>query len=288
MICSGTIDLHNILAGFSISSIGIAGATLLAMGMVFVIILTIANAKLKVQQDPTVEAIMNILPGANCGGCGLAGCGAYAEAVAKDHSLMGKCGPGGEATVKEIAAILGIEADTSAPVRAVVHCSSKNDDKINTVKYQGVKSCAEAQMVAGVIDCPYGCLGFGDCDEVCEFAAIDIDQGLATIKYDNCVGCGACVQVCPRRLIELLPMREDPMMVIACSSLDKAKDVRGYCKVGCVGCGLCAKLAPNMFRMQQKLAVIDYEKYGNLEERDKAQQKCPRSLMIYVGKKSES
>ncbi|MCK4628382.1 MAG: ferredoxin, partial [Sedimentisphaerales bacterium] len=91
-----------------------------------------------------------------------------------------------------------------------------------------------------------------------------------------------------RRLIELLPMREDPMMVIACSSLDKAKDVRGYCKVGCVGCGLCAKLAPNMFRMQQKLAVIDYEKYGNLEERDKAQQKCPRSLMIYVGKKSES
>ena len=288
MICNGTIVLHNILAGFSISSMGIAGITLLAVGMVFVIILTIANAKLKVQQDPTVEAIINILPGVNCGGCGLAGCGAYAEAVVKDHGLMGKCGPGGEATVGEIAVILGIEAEASAPVRAIVHCSSTNDDKINTVKYQGVKSCAEAQMVAGVIGCPYGCLGFGDCAEVCEFAAIDMGQGLATIKYDNCVGCGACVQTCPRQLIELLPMLEDPMMVIGCSSKDKAKDVRSYCKVGCVGCGLCAKLAPDMFRMEQKLAVIDYEKYGDPEERDKAQQKCPRSLMIYVGKKSES
>jgi len=288
MICSGTIVLHNILAGFSISSIGIAGVTLLAVGMVFVIILTIANAKLKVQQDPTVEAIMNILPGANCGGCGLAGCGAYAEAVVKDHGLMGKCGPGGEATVGEIAAILGIEAEASAPVRAVVHCSAKTDDQINTVIYHGVKSCAEAQMVEGVIDCPYGCLGFGDCADACEFAAIDIDQGLAIIKYDNCVGCGACVQTCPRRLIELLPMREDPLMIIACSSLDKAKNVRGYCKVGCVGCRLCVKLAPNMFRMEQSLAVIDYEKYSDKEERDKAQQKCPRSLMIYVGKKSES
>ena len=92
--------------------------------MFFVVILTIANARLKVEVDPTVEAIINVLPGANCGGCGLAGCSAYAEAVAKDHGLMGKCGPGGEDLVREMAAILGIEAAASAPKRAVVHCAA--------------------------------------------------------------------------------------------------------------------------------------------------------------------
>ncbi|MBN1846860.1 MAG: RnfABCDGE type electron transport complex subunit B, partial [Sedimentisphaerales bacterium] len=91
-----------------------AGLTLLGVGLTFVVILTIAHARLKVQQDPTVEAILNVLPGANCGGCGLAGCSAYAEAVAADHGLLGKCGPGGEALVRQIASILGIEAAAAA------------------------------------------------------------------------------------------------------------------------------------------------------------------------------
>jgi len=264
-----------------------AGLTLLAMGFVFVLILTIANAKLKVEQDPKVEAILNALPGANCGGCGLAGCSAYAEAVAKDHGLMGKCGPGGEATVQAIAAILGIEAAASAPVRAVVRCSAGTKDKINSTSYHGVASCREAQMITSVIGCPYGCMGYGDCQKACEFDAIHVIDGLAGVDYEKCVGCGACVKACPRELIELRPMQEDPLLVIACSTRDKAKEVRGYCKVGCVGCGLCAKQVPTMFQMQQSLAVIDYEKYGSQEERDKAQGKCPRALMVYVGTKTQ-
>ena len=259
-----------------------AGATLLGLGLIFVIILTIANAKLKVQQDPTVEAILNILPGANCGGCGLAGCSAYAEAVAKDHGLMGKCGPGGEATVHEIAGVLGIEAAASAAVRAVVHCSAKESDRINSTQYYGTKSCGEAQMIVGAMGCPYGCLGYSDCAVACEFDAIHIIEGLAVLDYDKCIGCGACVKACPRELIELLPFSEDPMMVIACATRDKAKEVRGYCKVGCMGCGLCAKMAPNMFQMKQNLAVIDYEKYAPREERDKALGKCHRAMMDYV------
>jgi RnfABCDGE-type electron transport complex B subunit len=264
-------------------SVAWSGLTLLGVGIVFVVILNIANARLKVEQDPTVEAILNVLPGANCGGCALAGCSAYAEAVARDHGLLGKCGPGGEATVKEIAAILGIEAAASAPERAVVHCSAKETDKINTTRYHGVHTCGEAQMIVGVMGCPYGCLGNGDCERVCEFDAIHVIDGLAVVDYEKCVGCGACVKACPRQLIELLPMQEDPLLVIACSTRDKAKEVRSYCKVGCVGCSLCVKQAPNMFQMQQNLAVIDYEKYGPQEERDKAQGKCPRALMVYVG-----
>ena len=274
-----------ILAGIEPLTVVSAGVTLLGVGLIFVIILTIANAKLKVEQDPTVEAILNVLPGANCGGCGLAGCSAYAEAVVKDHGLMGKCGPGGDALVKEIAAILGIEAAASAPVRAVVHCSARSSDKINYARYEGVQSCGEAQMVAGAIGCPYGCLGYGDCEAVCEFDAIHVIDGLTTVDYEKCVGCGACVKACPRQLIELLPFSEDPMLVISCSSLDKAKEVRSYCKVGCVGCGLCAKMAPNVFQMKQNLAVIDYENYGRWTDCDKAIEKCPRAIMTFVGKR---
>ena len=274
-----------ILAGIEPLTVVSAGVTLLGVGLIFVIILTIANAKLKVEQDPTVEAILNVLPGANCGGCGLAGCSAYAEAVVKDHGLMGKCGPGGDALVKEIAAILGIEAAASAPVRAVVHCSARSSDKINYARYEGVQSCGEAQMVAGAIGCPYGCLGYGDCEAVCEFDAIHVIDGLTTVDYEKCVGCGACVKACPRQLIELLPFKEDPMLVISCSSMDKAKEVRSYCKVGCVGCGLCAKMAPNAFQMKQNLAVIDYENYGRWADCDKAIEKCPRAIMTFVGKK---
>jgi RnfABCDGE-type electron transport complex B subunit len=286
MITDGLIHM-DILAVLDFKMVGFAGLTVLLLGFVFVLILNIAHAKLKVEQDPTVEAILNVLPGANCGGCGLAGCGAYAEAVAKDHGLMGKCGPGGEALVQAIAAILGIEAGASAPVRPIVHCAAKNEDKINSATYQGINSCGEAQMIAGVQGCPYGCLGFGDCEEVCQFDAIHIVDGLAVVDYAKCVGCGACQKACPRQLIEMLPFQEDPMMVIACASLDKVKDVRSYCKVGCVGCGLCAKLSPNAFQMRQNLAVLDYEKYGPRADLDKAREKCPRAMMIFVGKNIE-
>lgn len=280
-------DTMMIFAAINPMLTGLAGITLLAIGLVFIIILTVAHSKLKVEKDPTVEAIETILPGVNCGGCGYAGCSAYAEAVVADHGLIGKCGPGGDELVRQIGAILGIEAVASAPKRAVVHCSAHTGDLINPAAYHGTPSCAEAQMVSGAMGCPYGCLGYGDCVAACEFDAIHIIDGLATVNYKKCVGCGACVKACPRMLIELIPIQEDPLLVIGCSSLDKAKEVRGYCKVGCVGCGLCAKLAPNSFQIQQNLAVLDYEKYGSREELDKAREKCPRAMMVFVGKNAK-
>lgn len=263
-----------------------SGVVLLGIGLVFVIILSAAYARLKVEQDPTVEAVLNVLPGVNCGGCGLAGCSAYAEAVVANHGLMGKCGPGGEALVKQIAGILGIEAAASAPIRPVVHCSAHTGDRTDPAHYQGIRSCQEAQMVAGAMGCPYGCLGYGDCEAACEFDAIHVVDGLAEVNYDKCVGCAACEKACPRQLIEMLPLQADPLLVVACASLDKAKDVRSYCAVGCVGCTLCAKMAPNLFQMKQNLAVIDYDRYGPREEIDKATGKCPRQLLVYVGKGS--
>lgn len=274
----------NLLAGIDIGGVGLSGVVLLGIGLMFVVILTVAYARLKVEQDPTVEAILDVLPGANCGGCGLAGCGAYAEAVVADHGLMGKCGPGGDELVHKMAEILGIKAGVSAPIRPIVHCSAKEDDRINSAAYSGVASCAEAQMVVGAIGCAFGCMGYGDCVAVCDFDAINIIDGLAEVDYDKCVGCGACVDACPRGLIELVSFDEDPLMVVGCSSPEKAKAVKGYCKVGCVGCTLCAKQAPGMFEIKNSLAVIDYSKYGSKEERDKAVEKCPRDMLVYVGK----
>ena len=273
-----------LLAQFDVARVGVAGLMVLAIAFVFVLILNIANAKLKVEQDPTVAAVEAVLPGVNCGGCGLAGCGAYAAAVVADNGLMGKCGPGGEELVTAIAGILGVHAGTAAPVRPVVHCAACRSDQTNRADYYGINSCGEGNIVSGVIGCPFGCMGYGDCEQACDFDAIHIIDGRAVVDYERCVGCGACATACPRGLIEMMPLHEDPLLVVACASQDKAKDVRGYCKVGCVGCTLCVKQAPDMFHMSNNLAVIDYEQYGDQEQRDKATEKCPRALLVYVGK----
>jgi len=261
-----------------------AGLALLGVGLLLVTMLNIAYAKLRVEADPVVEALLAALPGANCGGCGLAGCSAYAEAVAKDHGLLGRCAPGGSGVVQRMGTILGISAAAAAPRRAVVHCAAHAGDKTNAARYEGVPRCAEGQMIAGVMGCSYGCLGFGDCVSACPFEAIHMIDGLATVEYRKCVGCGACVKSCPRDLIELLPFQEDPMLVIACSTMDRAKEVRSYCQVGCVGCGLCAKLVPTVFQMKQNLAAIDYEHYGRWAEAAAGIAKCPRAVMVFVGR----
>ncbi|MBI9018826.1 MAG: RnfABCDGE type electron transport complex subunit B [Phycisphaerae bacterium] len=275
--------LEMIIAELDLGAILTSGATLLLTGLFFVIILTIANAKLKVERDPMVEAIEAVLPGANCGGCGLAGCSAYAEGVVKDHGLIGRCGPGGDALVHAMAEIMGIEATASAPNRAVVHCSAHSDDMINSTQYLGIAGCAERTIIPDNMGCSYGCLGGGDCQAVCEFDAIHVIEGLAVVDYNKCVGCGACVKACPRNIISLTAIVEDPILVMACSSHDKPKEVRGYCKVGCIGCTLCVKMGGDSFFMDNGLAKIDYEKYPDEESRQKATGKCPRGLMVYVG-----
>lgn len=280
-------EMTSMIAMSTAGTVLMAGLILAGVGLCFVIVLTIADARLKVEVDPTIQAVEEALPGVNCGGCGLAGCSAYAKAVVSDHGLIGRCGPGGEETSQKIAEILGIEAAGGAPERAVVHCAAHTDDMLGGGRYQGPASCAEAQMVAGTIGCPYGCLGMGDCVRACDFDAIHVVDGLATVDYDRCVGCGACVKACPRQLISLERMEQDPMLIIACSSLDKVKEVRSYCQVGCVGCGLCSKLAPTVFQVKQNLAVIDYQQYlprCNDETVQKAVDKCPRKAMVYVGR----
>ena len=271
-----------ILAG--INNILLAGLTLVALGSGFAIVLLIASIKLKVTVDPKIEAVHEALPNIDCGACGFAGCGQYAKAVVEDPELLGKCAPGGPDTAAAVAKILNIQMSGGGKLqRPVVHCRGCATDKTFFAKYDGIQLCTAANAAPNVQACKYGCLGFGDCVSACKFDALHIVDGLATIDYENCTGCGACAKACPRNLIEMVPFGEDYIMTVACSSQESGKNTKAFCKVGCIGCKMCTKKS-EQFSMDGNAARIDYENYQPCEDNQTAMEKCPTGVIVYRGK----
>ncbi|MCK4913120.1 MAG: RnfABCDGE type electron transport complex subunit B [Planctomycetes bacterium] len=270
------------------SSIWPAGVTMLALGSGFAIILLIASEKLKVEIDPKIEQIQEALPSLDCGGCGFAGCGQYAKAVLANPDLLGKCAPGGQKSTEAIAKILNLQvSDSAAPKRPIVHCKGHTKDKTFNAIYQGIQSCIAANALSPAQACKFGCLGLGDCVSVCKFDAISIIDGLATIDYEKCTGCGACAKHCPRGLIEMVPFSQEKMMTVACSSKESGKVTRTMCKVGCIGCGICVKMGEH-FTIENNLARVDYENYQPSEKNQTALNKCPKKVIIETGKKCKA
>jgi len=261
-----------------------AGLLMLALGSGFAVILLIAGEKLKVRVDPRIERIYQVLPGLDCGACGFAGCMQYAKAVSEDAKLLGLCAAGGQPAAQQIAAILNLQiSDSQAAKRPIVHCRAHNLDKHYYARYHGLASCTAANALADFQACNFGCLGFGDCVEVCRFDAIRIVDGLATVDYEKCTGCGACSKACPRNIIEMVPFKYDTMMTVACRSRESGKNTRAMCKVGCIGCGLCSRQS-ELFSIENNLARLDYEKYRPGQQADKAMKKCPTGVIVYRGK----
>lgn len=259
---------------------------LLAVGMGYV--LGWANRRFHVEVDPKVEAVLGALPGANCGGCGFVGCAAYAEAVAKGDADINQCAPGGRSCAEKLAEIMGVELEESLPYRAVLHCSADWDQRLQRMQYEGEQTCESANLVAGVQGCTYGCLGLGDCERACDYDAIRIINGLATIDKEKCVGCGACGRACPRNIITMVPFKAERMLVVACANQDAAADVRAVCAVGCLGCRACLRVAPDLISMEGALPVINYDNYDPTDETiEKVLEKCPRKRLVFVGKPSE-
>ena len=264
-----------------------AGATMLLLGLGFAIVLLFASEKLKVLQDERAERVLAALPNINCGACGCAGCQEYAKAVVADAILLGKCFPGGATTMQKVAGILNLQiSDSHAPKRPIVHCRAHTSDKTFYAEYQGIPTCTSANALVNVQACKFGCLGFGDCKASCKFGAIKIINGLATINYEKCTGCAACSKACPRNLIEMVPFAYENMMTVACRSKENGKTTRVMCKVGCIGCGLCAKQS-EIFKMEDNLARVDYQKYHPAESAETAMDKCPTKVIIYVGKTAQ-
>jgi len=266
-------------------TIGLAAGTMLVMALVFSYVLGWANSTFYVEVDPRINAIMDALPGANCGGCGFIGCGEYAEAVV-DGAAINKCTVGGEGCTAALAQIMGVEVGAALPFRPVVHCGAHYEDRLGRTEYHGVQRCASANLVADVQGCTYGCLGFGDCASVCNYDAIHVVDGLATVDYEKCIGCGACAKVCPRNIITITPFKAERILAVTCSNKDKGKDITKVCTVGCIGCGACARNS-DLFTIEDNLSTIHYDAYDPECGDDvmKACEKCPRKRIVFVGKK---
>ena len=165
--------------------IGLSAGTLLGMAVVLTTILGWANKKFHVEVDERVEAVLEALPGANCGGCGYLGCSEYAVAVVTDNVPVNQCPVGGENCAAEVADIMGVDVGDSVPSRPVVHCGARSEERLGRTEYMGEQRCAAANLVAGVQGCTFGCMGFGDCVDACQYDAIHIEDGLAVVDYDK-------------------------------------------------------------------------------------------------------
>ena len=246
-----------------------AVAILGGLGLVFGLILAAASKLFYVHTDPRLYALNECLPGANCGGCGYAGCNGYAEAVLKGEAPIGKCNSGGNDCAQAMAEIMGQKAETVTRKVALVRCSGyKGVDETGKStgarmkgEYEGFQDCHAASKVGGngPLSCKFGCLGFGNCVKACKEDAIKVVGGVAKVDSEKCIGCMACAAVCPRNLI--IPVDYDKHVIIACASHAKgAVTVRG-CSQGCIGCGLCTKICPHdCIHVENNLAVIDYSK----------------------------
>ncbi len=256
--------------------------SLLVMGsfsVLIALILSFAAKKFKVESNPKKDKILEILPGANCGACGYPGCEQYAEALVTQNVEVNLCRPGGHEIAKEVAKVLGKESSEIQRLVAVVMCNGGNRAKDEFI-YAGIKRCDTAtKFYEGQKFCKYGCLGFGDCVEVCPFDAIFINQyGVAEVDPLKCTGCGLCVKACPKNIIKLVPCTYQ--VHILCSSKDKGAFVRQVCSVGCIGCGLCVKVCPvNDIVLQNNLAYMKYDKCNNCGA---CVIKCPTKCIVSI------
>ena len=262
-------------------AIGILGG----LGLIFGLVLAVASKVFYVETDPRLDQLNECLPGANCGGCGFAGCGGYAEAVLKGEAEIGKCAAGGNSCAQKMAAIMGVEAGVVERKVAMVRCSGYKtfDAEGNVVggkvkgDYEGIQDCLAASKVAGrgSKTCKFGCLGFGNCAAVCPHGAISIVDSIAVVDEEKCKGCMACAAVCPRQLI--VPVEPHQNVVIACASLARGAVTTRSCTVGCIGCGKCKKACPNdAIILEKNLARIDPTKCVSCGECAKV---CPKGLI---------
>lgn len=256
----------------------LAVAVLAVLGLVGSIVLVLASKFMAVYEDPRIAEVTACLAGANCGGCGYAGCADYAKAIVEDGAPTFKCAPGGDKATQAINAIMGSEGGGHLSQKAVVLCNG-GENCGKRFSYQGIQTCAAAASVAGGPSaCAFGCLGLGDCTRACMFDAIHVVNGVAVVDRSKCTGCSACMNVCPRHVISMKPVAKQP--VVECSNTERGAAVNKTCKVGCIACGLCVKNCPEQaIVLKNNVAVIDYAKCSGCGT---CVTKCPKKVIHWV------
>lgn len=253
-------------------------------GLLFGVLLSIASAVFKVDVDPKIEEVLEALPGANCGACGFPGCEGLAVAIAEGRSPVNACPIGGQSTADTLAQIMGVNSEGVDKNVAVVLCQGSKSKARDKAIYEGVQDCRyETELADGCKACSYGCLGCGTCYDVCDFDAIRMIDGLAVIDKDKCTACMKCIDICPKKIIELVPY--DNEYIVKCKSEDKGKEVRGNCDIGCIACRLCVRNCPeDAFTFENNLAKIIYDKCTNCGI---CEEKCPTKCIWTSNDKEE-
>jgi len=259
----------------------VAILTMSIMGLLFGMGLAFASRIFKVETNPMIERILGILPGGNCGACGKAGCASFAEAVVTGEGREMICPVGGKEVQDKIREMLGLEKKDFVKKVARVRCGGGNRAKDKFI-YQGVETCVAANLIMqGQKLCSYGCLGFGDCINVCPFDAIHMDENnIPKIDITKCTGCGICVSACPRSIISLEPA--DERYYVKCLSHDKADFVKKACSVGCIGCKICERLSKGSFIVENNLSRLDYTKVVDSTPLKLCAEKCPTNCIVEI------
>ncbi len=253
-------------------------ASMAGVGVLLGAVIAMAYRKFAVESDPRIDEIEEVLPGANCGGCGYPGCRAFAEAVARGNAPVDGCPVGGATVAALVAKIMGVESEgDSRRLVALVRCGGGRAEAKETAEYIGLEDCRAAQLLGGHKGCQYGCLGLGSCVKACPFDAMYMnDNGLPVVVKERCTACGLCVKACPRDLIALVP--DDMLVHVLCRSYDAGRVVRSHCQVGCIGCKACERVCEDdAIHVTDLLAEIDYDKCTNC---GKCAEACPTKAII--------
>lgn len=258
-----------------------AGLFMMGLGVALAALLSAANKKLYVYEDPRIDEVEALLPRNNCGACGTAGCRAFAEAAIRGDIAPGRCTVCTPAQAQTIASLLAVTVGEQEKRVARIACAGGRQVAINRARYAGLESCRAAHLVAGGgKGCAWGCLGFGDCVDVCDFDAIRMDPFQIPVVHDaRCIACNDCIEVCPKNLISL--QNQSRKLWVACSNRDFGAEAEAQCEVICNACGRCvADAAPGLITIKDNLAVIDYTKNA-LAARD-AIGRCPTGAIVWM------